>query len=285
MNSPDYEDFIGMFSVPTPISPLPPTPVASPSHEPSQDVIYDSSTPMEQSTVPESPLKDLLPVDSKPSVVSRPPQVSTPVKKVDVKQVDSIIHRGHSPRSRERRNEERRNEKRRNEERRPRNPRLYRRPNFRPRIEGLISNPECFGYSLCTSIDAHLPGKCPCLFSTTKSTYLHDGPNRCLPRAHFNDRDARDTGRETRRIGICSSVLTSIIYQEPNTKLVFVLFCKDNWYQKKTLVDNFKRAIMEAKHVNEFRPDDVLWEKISKGLLRNPDRPPEKHPQEDGVYL
>ncbi|GFS96582.1 hypothetical protein TNCV_3943741 [Trichonephila clavipes] len=31
------------------------------------------------------------------------------------------------------------------------------------------------------------------------------------------------------------------------------------------------RAILEAKHVNEFRPDDVLWEKISKGLLRNPD--------------
>ncbi|GFW24877.1 uncharacterized protein TNCV_3846111 [Trichonephila clavipes] len=64
-----------------------------------------------------------------------------------------------------------------------------------------------------------------------------------------------------------------IIYQEPNTKRVFVLFCKDNWYQKKTLVDNFKRAFMEAKHVNEFRPNDVLWEKISKGLLRNRDRP------------
>ncbi|GFT23899.1 hypothetical protein TNCV_3207581 [Trichonephila clavipes] len=32
------------------------------------------------------------------------------------------------------------------------------------------------------------------------------------------------------------------------------------------------RAILEAKHVNEFRPDDVLWEKIPKGLLRNPDR-------------
>ncbi|GFX19668.1 integrase catalytic domain-containing protein [Trichonephila clavipes] len=30
---------------------------------------------------------------------------------------------------------------------------------------------------------------------------------------------------------------------------------------------------MEAKHVNEFKLDDVLWEKISKGLLRNPDRP------------
>ncbi|GFW63890.1 hypothetical protein TNCV_705961 [Trichonephila clavipes] len=40
-----------------------------------------------------------------------------------------------------------------------------------------------------------------------------------------------------------------------------------------TLLDNFKRTIMEAKHVNEFRPDDVLWEKISKGLLRNPNRP------------
>ncbi|GFT46460.1 hypothetical protein TNCV_1962501 [Trichonephila clavipes] len=46
-----------------------------------------------------------------------------------------------------------------------------------------------------------------------------------------------------------------------------------NDYKKwKTLVDNFKRTIMEAKHVNEFRPDDVLWEKISKGLLKNPDR-------------
>ncbi|GFV39337.1 hypothetical protein TNCV_1230391 [Trichonephila clavipes] len=41
-----------------PISPLPPTPVASPSHEASEDVIYDSLPPMEQSTVSESPLKD-----------------------------------------------------------------------------------------------------------------------------------------------------------------------------------------------------------------------------------
>ncbi|GFY29058.1 uncharacterized protein TNCV_4721861 [Trichonephila clavipes] len=68
-------------------------------------------------------------------------------------------------------------------------------------------------------------------------------------------------------------VRACIIYQEPNMKRVFVFFCKDNWYQKKTLLDNFKRAILEAKHVNEFRPDDVLWKKISKGLLRNPDRP------------
>ncbi|GFY28453.1 hypothetical protein TNCV_1971072 [Trichonephila clavipes] len=53
MNSTDYDDFIEMFTVPTPISPLTPTPVAFPSHEPSQDVIYDSLPPMEQSKVPE----------------------------------------------------------------------------------------------------------------------------------------------------------------------------------------------------------------------------------------
>ncbi|GFT27701.1 hypothetical protein TNCV_3570731 [Trichonephila clavipes] len=45
MNSPDYDDFIDMFSEPTPVLPLPPTPVASPSHEPSQDAIYDSLPP------------------------------------------------------------------------------------------------------------------------------------------------------------------------------------------------------------------------------------------------
>ncbi|GFW27011.1 integrase catalytic domain-containing protein [Trichonephila clavipes] len=64
-----------------------------------------------------------------------------------------------------------------------------------------------------------------------------------------------------------------IIYQDLNTKHVFNLLCKDNWLPKKTLLDNFKRAIMEVKQVKEFRPHDVLWEKISKGLLRNPDRP------------
>ncbi|GFX25197.1 hypothetical protein TNCV_2753721 [Trichonephila clavipes] len=63
MNFPDYNDFIDMFSVPTPISPLQPTPVASLSHEPSQDAIYDSLPPMEHSMVPESPLKDLLPAE------------------------------------------------------------------------------------------------------------------------------------------------------------------------------------------------------------------------------
>ncbi|GFV20757.1 uncharacterized protein TNCV_2815061, partial [Trichonephila clavipes] len=67
-------------------------------------------------------------------------------------------------------------------------------------------------------------------------------------------------------------VRAGILYQEPTAKRVFVLFCKDHWHQKKTWLDNFKRAIMEAKHVNEFRPNDVMWEKTSKGLLRNPDR-------------
>ncbi|GFY00038.1 hypothetical protein TNCV_1341361 [Trichonephila clavipes] len=138
--SPDCDDFIDMFNVPTPISPLPPTPVASSSHEQSQDAIYDSLPPMEQSTVPKSPLKEPMepsrvpesplkgPVDSKPPIVSKLPD--PPVKKAHVKNVDSVIHR--SPRSRESRNEERRNKERRNEERRPRDPRMYRRPDFRP---------------------------------------------------------------------------------------------------------------------------------------------------------
>ncbi|GFW64482.1 hypothetical protein TNCV_813171 [Trichonephila clavipes] len=76
MNSLDYDDFVDMFSLPTSVSPLPPTSVASPFHEPFQDMIYDSLPPMGQFTVPESPLKDLLPVDSKPPVVSKPPIVS-----------------------------------------------------------------------------------------------------------------------------------------------------------------------------------------------------------------
>ncbi|GFW46595.1 hypothetical protein TNCV_1936651 [Trichonephila clavipes] len=29
---------------------------------------------------------------------------------------------------------------------------------------------------------------------------------------------------------------------------------------------------MEAKHVNEFKPNEMMWEKTLKGLLRNPDR-------------
>ncbi|GFW26055.1 hypothetical protein TNCV_3317261 [Trichonephila clavipes] len=51
--------------------------------------------------------------------------------------------------------------------------------------------------------------------------------------------------------------------------MVFVLFCEDHWHKKKPWLDNFKRAVMEAKHANEFRPNDVMWEK-------NIERPVEK---------
>ncbi|GFT68205.1 hypothetical protein TNCV_373351 [Trichonephila clavipes] len=199
MNSPKYDNFIDMFNVPTPISPLPPTPVASPSHEPSLDAIYDSLPPMEQSTVPESPLKEPMepsrvpksplkdPVDSKPPIVSISPD--PPVKKAHVKKVDSVIHC--SPRSRERRNEERRNEERRNEERSPRDPGCIEDPISDPRIE------------------------------------VHDGPNRCLPRAYFNDRGARDAARETRHIGICRSAGTSpCLHHLPGTQHE-TSFCDD----------------------------------------------------------
>ncbi|GFS80743.1 hypothetical protein TNCV_86621 [Trichonephila clavipes] len=147
MNSPDYDDIIDMFNVRTPISPLPPTPVASPSHEQPQDVIYDSLPQMEQSTFPESPLKEPMepsrvpklplkdPVDSKPPIVSKSPD--PPVKKVD-----SVIHC--SPQSRERRNEERRKQERRNEERRPRDARMYRRTDFRPSYRRYDFKPRVF---------------------------------------------------------------------------------------------------------------------------------------------
>ncbi|GFX85856.1 hypothetical protein TNCV_2472581 [Trichonephila clavipes] len=125
---------------------------------------------MEQSTVPESPLKEPMEpsrfpksplknsVDSKPPIVSKSPDL--PVKKAHVKKVDSVIHC--SPRSRERRNEERRKEERRNEERRPRDPGCIEDPISDPRIEGMISNLECFGDP--SAITAHFPGKCPSLF-------------------------------------------------------------------------------------------------------------------------
>ncbi|GFU93485.1 hypothetical protein TNCV_2200631 [Trichonephila clavipes] len=119
-------------------------------------------------------------------------------------------------------------------------------------------------------------------------TSVHEGPNRCLSRAHFNDRGARYAARETRRIGICSSAGTSPCLHhlrgiQHETSFCFLL--QRHLVPKKTLVDNCKHAIMEAKHVNEFRPDDVLWEKVSKGLSKTPDRPHEKHRQEDGVHL
>ncbi|GFT15468.1 hypothetical protein TNCV_3264811 [Trichonephila clavipes] len=221
---------------------------------------------MEQSRVLDSPLKDLLPVDSKPLIASESPV--PPVKMAHVKKVDSFIHR--SPRSRERRNEERRNEERRNEERRPRHPRMYRRPNFRPPSKAWT---QCVSETpLCTAIDAHFLRKCSSLFTQlsikedssrrfTSVACQHDGPNRCLlehistmvmPVTRPEKPESLEYAARQGQVRACN------IYQEPNTKRVFVLFCKGNWYQKKTLMNNFKRAIMEAKHVNEFRLDDVL---------------------------
>ncbi|GFT64468.1 hypothetical protein TNCV_2382221 [Trichonephila clavipes] len=113
-----------------------------------QSTVSESSLkdPMEPSRVPESPLKE--PVDSKPLIVSK--SLDPPVKKAHVKKVNSIIHR--SPRSKERRNEERwneeneerRNEKRWNEETTPRDPRLYKRPNFRPPNQRHLFKPRVF---------------------------------------------------------------------------------------------------------------------------------------------
>ncbi|GFU03523.1 hypothetical protein TNCV_2257341 [Trichonephila clavipes] len=95
-------------------------------------------------------------------------------------------------------------------------------------------------------------------------------------RAHFHDRDARDAAREIRRLGICRSAGTRPFWHhlsatQHETGVCLVL--QRQLVPKKMLLDNFKRAILEAKYVNEFRPDHVLWEKISKGLLRNPDQP------------
>ncbi|GFY09804.1 uncharacterized protein TNCV_3697661 [Trichonephila clavipes] len=45
-------------------------------------------------------------------------------------------------------------------------------------------------------------------------------------------------------------VRVCIIYQKSNTKRVFILFCKDNWYQTKTLGNNFKRQEDDALSSN-----------------------------------
>ncbi|GFT05868.1 hypothetical protein TNCV_3926291 [Trichonephila clavipes] len=96
-----------------------------------QSTVFESplKDPMEPSTVSESPLKE--PIVSKSPMVSKSPD--PPVKKAHVKKIHSVIHR--SSRSKERwheEKEERRNEKRWHEEPRPRDPRLYKRPPFRP---------------------------------------------------------------------------------------------------------------------------------------------------------
>ncbi|GFV06325.1 hypothetical protein TNCV_1528491 [Trichonephila clavipes] len=126
-------------------------------------------------------------------------------------------------------------------------------------------------------------GMCPILhlpinpnFHSRCFTSVHDGPNRCLFRAHFHHRGARDAARGARRIGICRSAGTIPCLHHLSRaqhETSFCLVLQRQLVPKKTLVDNFKRDIMEAKHVNELKTVDVLWEKISKGLLRNADRP------------
>ncbi|GFT36446.1 uncharacterized protein TNCV_2990811 [Trichonephila clavipes] len=66
-------------------------------------------------------------------------------------------------------------------------------------------------------------------------------------------------------------VRAGIIYQEPTTKRVFVLFCKDHWH-KKNVVGQFQTGRHGGKNANEFSPNDVMWEKTSNSLLRNQDR-------------
>ncbi|GFV57260.1 uncharacterized protein TNCV_2822771 [Trichonephila clavipes] len=231
MNSPEHDDFIDMFIVPTLVSPFPPTPVASPSHEPSQEGIYDSLPPMEQSRFPESPLKDLFLV--------------------------VLSHQLFLNHLRERQNEERRNE-----ERRPRDPRLHRRPDFRPPyqrpdfklkvfrrppyahhlIPSSQENAQIFFHSQedssrCFTSVASRPAS-----RMDQIDAFHEHISKTVvPVTLLEKPDALEYAARQGQVRAC------IIYQEPNTK--------------------------QAKHVNEFRPDDVLWEKISKGLLRNPDRP------------
>ncbi|GFW41814.1 hypothetical protein TNCV_4980621 [Trichonephila clavipes] len=165
MNSPDYEDFIDMFSLPTPISPLPPTPIASPSHEASEDVIYDALPPW-------SNLPFRITFEGFHGTIYRfritfgknpfgSPKVSKspdpPVKKAHVKKDSfrdssffAIQERWHE------RRKNRRNEKHWHEEPRPRDPRLYKRLHFRPPyVQGILSNPEGFKDPVCTAIDAH----------------------------------------------------------------------------------------------------------------------------------
>ncbi|GFV75382.1 hypothetical protein TNCV_1482281 [Trichonephila clavipes] len=288
MNSPDYEDFIDMFSVPTPVSPLPPTPVASPSHEASEDVIYDSL----------------------------PPHGAIYRFRDTFEGSHGTI--SSSRRSKERRNEEneeRRIEKRWHEETRPRDPRLYKRPNFRPPYQRHHFKPRVFqrppyaqqlmptsqenaqvffhcqglavlcirnsGFTLNNGVVSYaMDRQCPHelfkflhylnvgtisatdqhskqTFKDIQASWSSSSPFKRTPVMLLNS-----NGRELGQCPFCNQTTCHRWIAVPGIQLV----------PKKTLLDNFKRAILEAKHVNEFRPDDVLWAKISKGVLRNPDR-------------
>ncbi|GFW11799.1 hypothetical protein TNCV_4100111 [Trichonephila clavipes] len=197
----------------------------------------NSLPPMEQSTVPESPLKD--PVDSKPPLVSKSPD--PPVKKAQVKKSVSQT----PPYAQQLMPTSQANDQ----------------VSFH--IQGVavlcIRNN---GFTLTKEVVSYVVDwKCPnklfkflyhlnvgtiCVtdqhskqkfkeiqaswnssskFKRTPVMLLnsngreHDGPNQCHPRAHFNDRDALDAARETRRIGICSSAGTSpCLHHLPGTQ-------------------------------------------------------------------
>ncbi|GFV07124.1 integrase catalytic domain-containing protein [Trichonephila clavipes] len=78
-------------------------------------------------------------------------------------------------------------------------------------------------------------------------------------------------------------VKACIIYQKPYTKRCLYYFVTKIGI-KKVHVDNFKCAMMKVKHVNEFRPDDMTREKVSKGLLKIPHRPL-KNTDKSMVYI
>ncbi|GFS47573.1 hypothetical protein TNCV_4220091 [Trichonephila clavipes] len=79
-------------------------------------------------------------------------------------------------------------------------------------------------------------------------------------------------------------VRAGIIYQSPPPNECLFCFVKTIGI-KKTWLDNFKRAVMEAKHVNEFRPNDVMWEKTSKRPVEKSRQTAQKYRQENGLHL
>ncbi|GFV75631.1 hypothetical protein TNCV_2240801 [Trichonephila clavipes] len=65
--------------------------------------------------------------------------------------------------------------------------------------------------------------------SSRRLTSVHDGPNRCPPRAHFNDRGTRMLPQKPDALEYAArqgKFRACIVYQEPNTKRFFVLFAK-----------------------------------------------------------
>ncbi|GFT59784.1 uncharacterized protein TNCV_2162401 [Trichonephila clavipes] len=79
-------------------------------------------------------------------------------------------------------------------------------------------------------------------------------------------------------------VRACILYQEPNTKRVFVLFCKDNWHQKRRwwiiLRVPFGGQARERIQARRCLVGENLQRNVEKSRST-----PEKYRQEDGVHL